>query len=88
MGAIYNLDLGENWPTDIWPKSILVSKSFTGELPKHYVEGKTACIKITLSNDGLTGNGQCSNCQKSIERYSNYCCYCGAKIVGRQIIKS
>ena len=87
MGAIYNLNLGDDWPKDIWPQSVLVSKPGTGEQSKHYVEGKTAYIRISLSNNGLTGHGTCSNCKNTIESYQNYCCYCGAKIVGKQLIK-
>ena len=86
MGATYHINLDETWSNGVWPGLILVSKSFNNEPSKQYFEGKIAYAQISLSNDGATGTCKCSNCHRTIDQYFNYCCYCGAKIIGKQLV--
>lgn len=85
MSKTYELCLDESWDDDIWPEIITVSKPFNSESSKQYRMSNNAYAQITLYDDNIIGQCHCSKCHKIIDQFYNYCCYCGAKIIGKQL---
>lgn len=85
MATNYRVELDDSWSTAIWPDYIIVSKPSSSEKSKKYTVNHTAYAQITLFDDAAIGGCHCSNCHKPIDQFYNYCCYCGAKIIGKQI---
>jgi len=81
------IDRGE-LPIIEWPdKVVLVQNQTRGnvsrtEASRTYIMQKETIGSVTLNPEGTIGHTECVNCKKIIECDSNFCNYCGSKIVG------
>ena len=83
------IDIGDS-PLIAWPTKVVLVQNQTRnnvsrtEDSRTYIMQKETVGSVTLNPEGTIGHTECVNCKRIIERDSNFCNYCGSKIVGYQ----